>query len=443
MSIRYPVKNISPQCGKSITKDLSFKQLKKNNYNQQQQSLEAWWVSENEDYIHLPFHYAVNTIPNASDYIPKRSDLPAMSKNIKFTQKLRPLQEEVKPEVFKILQKQGTCLISLYPGAGKTAFSIMVATRLKLKTLIVVPGISLVEQWRHNLMKFTTVNESQIVILHPKSKDHDFVHHDFVIVNAENLRKFTPEVLSHFGLLILDEVHVLMTKGRVPGICRVCPRYSIALSATPYRYEGWDRAIDPFFGCEKRHVFRKLWREHKVFKIMTGFKFPIKKNANGEKDWNHILECQATHEERNTLITRLVTHYSDRGILILCKRVDHVNLLFEQLSSLGVSVTRVNAGDKNIDSDARVIVATIGKMGLGVDQPQLNMFILAGDAENYYFQYMCRVFRREDGIPLIFDIVDDDRSLKNHSRSRNKTYKSHGGEVIVVKDIEDIFSQQK
>ena len=58
---------------------------------------------------------------------------------------------------------------------------------------------------------------------------------------------------------------------------------------------------------------------------------------------------------------------------------------------------------------------------------------IASDLEEYFIQYLGRVFRTEDGIPFIFDLVDNFKVLQNHYYTRRRVYIDHGGKVVDFK----------
>ena len=87
-----------------------------------------------------------------------------------------------------------------------------------------------------------------------------------------------------------------------------------------------------------------------------------------------------------------------------------------------------NRQDYNYES--RILVATISKAGVGFDHPKMDALLLASDVEEYFIQYLGRVFRREDVIPIIFDMVDNYPSLKRHYYTRKKAYEKHGGTIL-------------
>ena len=103
--------------------------------------------------------------------------------------------------------------------------------------------------------------------------------------------------------------------------------------------------------------------------------------------------------------------------------------LLQELKEQGVDVTSLIGVKRSFDTNARVLVATVQKAGVGFDHPKLNGLIIAADVEQYFIQYLGRVFRTEEGEPVIFDIVDDFPTLKRHFTTRSKVYRDHGGTV--------------
>ena len=93
------------------------------------------------------------------------------------------------------------------------------------------------------------------------------------------------------------------------------------------------------------------------------------------------------------------------------------------------NVTSLLGSNQEFDKDARILIGTGQKVGTGFDHSKLNMLILAADIEEYFIQYLGRVFRTKDGIPIILDLVDNNKTLMRHFATRCKTYKKHGGTV--------------
>ena len=414
MSIRLKLDNIPYEERLSISK-LSFEKKQSQYVYTPPETITAYDVEE--EYLYVPFQYALQNIKNTQK--PTRKSFPKAA--MKFTGKLRPLQVEVKKEALKLLNKQGSCILALYTGGGKTFTSIYLACKIKLKTLIIINRLVLIKQWKETIEKATPLSEVQVVYAKTKiNKDADFY-----IINAINVSKKGKDFFRDVGCVIVDEVHLLATKVLSKCFFYVYPRYLIGLSATPTRPDGMDLLLHAFFG--DKIIYRKLHREHYVYKIKTDLKPEYKLAKNGKIDWNSVLNWQATNEERNEIILKIIKKFKDRNFLVLCKRVAHVKYLVEKLEESDEDVTSLVGSKKFFNTESRILIGTVQKCGVGFDHPKLNTLIIASDLLEYYIQYLGRVFRTEEVIPIIFDIVDDHGVLKKHYYTRRKVYKEHGG----------------
>jgi superfamily II DNA or RNA helicase len=384
--------------------------------------------------------------------IPQRTKFPSMSMD--FVGNLRDNQMVVRRQAIDVLEKNHSVIISCYTGFGKTIGAINLACKLRLKTLIVVTRVVLMNQWKDSILKFckkTCLDENDSIpmveIVTTTSKD-EYVMCNFAIINAINISKMEPGFLESFGTVIVDEVHLVMARKTFKSLLYVTPRYLIALSATSYRSDGLDALFPIFFGKEK--IVRELNKEHTIYRINTSFKPQIKYGVNGKMDWNALLEEQASNYERNKLIVKIVKENPSRTFLILVKRIKQGEWLAAEIEkelseeieeldfdkcSIGDSKTKKVAtlfgSNQHYDKSCRVLIGTSAKIGTGFDFDKLDTLLLAADVVEYYIQFIGRIMRREDVQPIIFDLVDNNKTLYKHYMERVKVYKKHGGIVKV------------
>lgn len=424
MSVNVLLESLSMEIRKKMSKELEFKSKQSffaKKYGKDNSIIIYAFEIINE-HIKLPFYYATKVLS-----LPRPERTKFRATNLKFNGTLRPLQKEVKKEAFKLLNKNGSCIISLYTGGGKTATSINITIHIKLPTLIIVTRLVLMDQWEHSIKKFCPEAKIQKI----KTKKKIDTTADFFIINAINVPKFNPENFSHIGTLIADEMHLLGTEKLSNAFHFIHPRYLLGLSATPERPDGMDKLLHAYFG--PKQIFRKMNRDHIAYKIETwkyvDVDIQVNMNNSGTLDWNSILNSQANSEPRNNLILKIIQHFSDRCFLILCKRVVHAEHLMRLCLTNGIDATSLVGLKRTFDTDARVLVATVQKAGVGFDHPRLNSLIIAADVEQYFIQYLGRVFRTQHGVPIIFDFVDNFPTLKRHFSTRSKIYREHGGTV--------------
>ena len=312
-----------------------------------------------------------------------------------------------------------------------TFCSIYLSRIIGFKTLIIVNKIVLMKQWEESINKFC--DNAIVQRLTTKSKYNE--NSDYYIMNAINIPKKNKDFFSDIGLVIVDEAHLIMAESLSKSLGRIFPRYLIALTATPYRPDGLDILLSLFFGGKK--IIRKLHREHTVYKIETGFKPLVKLANNGRVNWGALLDSQANDIDRNNFIVKLVKKYKDRTFLILTKRIAQGNFLLERFIEENESVTSLLGSQQDFDNEARILIGTCQKCGVGFDHPKLDTLLLACDLQEYFIQYLGRVFRRKDVKPVIFDLVDNNGILKKHFTTRRIVYREHGG-IIKKLNMSDI-----
>ena len=367
--------------------------------------------------IKLPFAYAVQLLHCKR---PERTLF--ASSQVSFDGNLREEQIVVEKEAVTRLSSKGSVMISCGTGFGKTAMSIKLSTTIRMRTLIIVNKIVLISQWKESIKKFCP--EATVQCLTPKSARENV---DYYIINAQNIEKMGKKYFQDIGLCIVDEVHLIVAESLSRCLQYIYPRYLIGLSATPYRPDGLDQLLNLYFGDYK--IVRKLYCKHQVYRINTGFTPKVELTRDGRVDWGAILAQQGGNEDRNDLICRIIQSQPQRTFLVLVKRVEQGHYLLNKLKDGGESITNLIGSQQEFDAEARILIGTCQKVGVGFDHPRLDTLLLATDIEEYFIQYLGRVFRRKDSNPMIFDLVDNNPILLRHFKTRQKIYKECGGEI--------------
>jgi superfamily II DNA or RNA helicase len=308
-----------------------------------------------------------------------------------------------------------------------TITAINITSKIKLKTLVVVNRIILLDQWKQSVEQFS---DARCLILKPNVfKKKDLLDYDVYIINITNISKI-PDSLS-FGFVIADELHLLISEGGINHLLCLAPKYLLGLSATPYRMDHLNKCIDEFFGTNR--ITKKLEKQHQVFKVDTKFVPDYQLNVMGKIDWNSVLNSQAESPERNDLIIKLVDtilkENPKRNILILVKRIAHGSLLKLMLEEKGLQVDTLLGKSKYKETDNNILIGTTSKVGTGFDAPKLDTLVLASDVQAYFIQQLGRIFRRSNNDPRVYDLVDNFGVLKSHYYSRRKVYLEAGGKI--------------
>lgn len=368
-----------------------------------------------EDCTRVPFHYG-----RLKGYKPRGAFARVP---FQFTGQLRAEQADIIRRAFELLRAHQCLVLATHVGFGKTILALYIASQVRLKTLIVVDMLELMDQWRRAAARFLAGARVCVVDAAARAVDPD---NDVFIVNLINLPKF-PQ-LRDLGLVIADEVHGLLSETLCAHLLYCAPKYLVGLSATPCRADESQQLFDLFFD-PRAILFKPLLKPHTVYKVLTGV--PIELPRRGDRvDWNAVIDQQSASPERAQLVARIVATRPDLTFLVLCKRVAQIETIAGALAAAGVSVEAVH-GARRVDYSARprVLVGTFKKLGKGFDRADFNALVLAADVERYFIQALGRVFRDPRVEPVIFDLVDDNPILEKHFQTRAQVYLSAGGTI--------------
>lgn len=410
--------NVSKKIAKELEEDLTI--ICEDDYS----SHIFYAFKNNLKYLYIPFNYA----KNRGYPIRERGEFTATNFNYyKEEYPLREYQVPVKEDVVKILNKEKSCLLAVYPGFGKTAISLYIASLLKLKVLYINNNLTILDQIIASANKFTDAKVQLLSSGSTLEKDADIY-----VINAINVPKFPENTFKDIGFLVIDEVHCILSKVLSQSIYNIQPRYLLGLSATPYRNDGLDALFDLIFG-KNNIVEKELYRDHTVYVYYTGIKPSIKIQASTRKlDWSNVIKSLSLNEKRNELIIKKIREYSKHTLLCLSKSVEQIKYLYSRLKELGENVDYLSGKKKKFDRDARVLIATTKKAGVGFDHDKINGMILCCDIEAYFLQSLGRCMRTPDVTPIIIDFIDNLKRLQDHFSTRESVYTKHGGTVHYI-----------
>jgi superfamily II DNA or RNA helicase len=379
-------------------------------------------LSRDGSHVDVPFAFGRNRIERENDI-----DFRKFPEAKGFVGTLRPLQEKIKSAAMKNLGETGSVIISAEPGFGKTITTIEMMCRIDLPTVIFVKQSVLVDQWKRSISDFAP-HKKVVEICSKKPFDEDA---DVYIVNPIILKNdCDPEKFSRIKLLIVDELHQIVTRILCKAFFGFRVDYVIGLSATPYRPVGdpMGIAIEWFFGNKK--VGTTLFQKHIVKCIETKFCPKSMYNKFTKKlDWNHVLTEQASDENRNDIIIEAVTARSDKIWLVLVKRVEHAKTLKRLFAAKGFKSETMTGADKTFDKSCKILIGTTSKVGVGFDHAPINALCMAADVVEYFEQFLGRCMRRKEIEPVVVDFDDPYKPLKKHLMKRLEKYELHGGVV--------------
>ena len=360
----------------------------------------------------------------------------ARAHGIVFTGHLRDATRQ--PEAFaagvKAFEEIGGGVLSLFCGGGKTTVALALSSHLKVRTMIVVHKEFLANQWVEKIKEFcpgATIGRVQ--------GDVFDVEKDYVIAMIQTMcmREFDKKAFDSIGLLIVDEAHHIGAPAFSQFMFKICPKFTLGLTATPERKDGLTRLLYWFLGPEFFKVERVNQGTTKVQVLNymdEAFKESPPVTRFGQLNMAGMINIVTELEARNELIVETAREAFDEGrrVLILTDRREHCFYLQNKLSSnSALYIGGMKEADLAKSAESPIVIATFQLAHEGLDIPVLDTVILATPKSDIK-QSIGRIMRETAGKlndPLIFDIVDNWSVFFAMYRKRLKVYRDGGFEV--------------
>ncbi len=158
----------------------------------------------------------------------------------------RPYQSEA---IERWIGHAGRGVVVLPTGAGKTVVALMAIERTRLRTVVVVPTIELLYQWREAIVERLGVAPSKVGVVGDGRKEWRPI-----TVTTYASAAMPSARIGQTGLLICDEAHHLPSQAYAEIARRSNAPYRLGLTATPERSDGQHRELYVLLGPE---VYRR------------------------------------------------------------------------------------------------------------------------------------------------------------------------------------------
>jgi superfamily II DNA or RNA helicase len=380
----------------------------------------------------VPRYYGIEKFGTPKD---TRRD-PTHCPRINFVGKLR--EQTRQPEAFdagtKAFCEKGGGVLSLPCGFGKTTVALALSAHLKTRTMIVVHKEFLANQWVDKIKEFcpgATIGRVQ--------GDTFDIEKDFVIALIQTMcmREFESRSFDSIGLLIVDEAHHIGAPAFSQFMFKICPKFTLGLTATPERKDGLTRLLYWFLGAEFYRVERvnQGTTEVRTLKYTCdAFKESPPVTRFGKINMAGMITLVTEIDSRNSLILETASSAVAEGrrVLILTDRREHCFLLYNKLGSkAGLYIGGMKEEDLNESAKRQIVVATFQLAHEGLDIPVLDTVILATPRSDIK-QSIGRIMRETAGKlnnPLIYDVADQWSVFFSMYAKRLKVYKEGGFEL--------------
>jgi len=281
-------------------------------------------------------------------------------------------------------------------GAGKSVVIALIAARLGVRTLVVVPTLEIKKQLSESLLELLNGNPNVVV---------------------ENIDSKRLKTAKGFDCLIIDETHhaAASTYQSLNKTAWNDIYYRFFLTATYYRNQDNEQLL--FEGIAGQPIYQLTNKEA----VNTGIIVPIEayyidlpKQPTEAFTWRQVYnELVVNNELRNNVIKRHLTLLSanEKYALCLVKEIKHGQILSEltgfpfangQDEDSRQYIKQFNRGE------IKVLIGTTGVLGEGIDTKPAEYVIIAGlgKAKSAFMQQIGRVVRRykdkESGKVVLF-----------------------------------------
>lgn len=373
-----------------------------------------------DKYMYLPKYYGIKKL--GLPEITKEQD--GISVKFNFNGNLRDYQINICNKIFDYLKQNHSGLASLYTGWGKTCAALWIASKLNLKTLIIVHTDNLLNQWKERIMDF--LGEESGVIQGPNTN----INKNIVIgmIQSISMKEYPSETFKDFGLCIYDECHHLPGRVFSRVFYKIGTKYNLGLSATINRPDGLTKVIKYFIGDSIINLKLNTIIPKVIIKYTSIEPIKEKTMVNGKVNIPGMINELCDNFMRTLEIVNVIKKkYSEgRKILILTDRRKHCNEFKRLLSDYecGLYIGGMKNEALQESNKKRIIIATYSIASEGYDNPELDTLIFASPKSKVE-QACGRILRQENkNEPQIIDFVDSFSIFNNFYFSRCKFYKN-------------------
>lgn len=440
---RVNISDMTPEQVKQIKKDLSIKPFNAGFDNNTDENTIYKLYKEKKEKLIIPRYYGIKMFGDAPIVMKIKNT------DIKFNGTLRPYQQTIADTCVKQIKETGGGLLSLFCGGGKTVMALNLACTLKVKTLVLVHKSFLQDQWIERAKEFTN---ARIGIIRQKVADVE--DKDIVIgmVQSISKRNYDPNVFKGFGLTIYDEAHHFSSRVFSKALVKTGAKYTLALSATPYRGDGLIKVLHWYVGDT---IYQQRYKINnqvctKIFYFSSNDKLFVEKKRLYKRklvsDPLRMIGNFTKIKDRNQHIANIINTIRkdpDRKIIVLSHRVKHLEVLKKMVDdsiAIDVETGKILKNEINTyffigklkkkerdEAQAKgdILFATYEMAKEALDVERLNTVVLATplkDVKQSVGRIMRKVLKNGDMRPLIIDFTDDIECIKNHGDIRQKFY---------------------
>jgi len=375
--------------------------------------------------------------------------------------KPRPYQDEA----LACWQVAGSAGVVILPtGAGKTLLAAMAIHQTGLWTLVVVPTLDLLQQWRAALTSALSLTTDDIGIFGGGEKEVKPI----TVITYDSAALYTHE-LKRFGLIVYDECHHLPAPTyRLIAESAFTP-FRLGLSATPERSDMMHIDLDDLIGPEvyrrspteltegkylaqfkeqrvyvalspeeqvryaEQHAIYRSFLQRRRIAIRTPEDFQRKLVYLSARDPEARAALLAWQETRNIAmnapakyheIERLLQYHAADQLILFSEYNVVVNEISRRFCLPSITY-KTPAEERRIILDrfrsgqySKLVTGRVLNEGVDVPDCRVAIIVSGNSTRREYIQRLGRILRPKDGEALLYELITSGTTEENVARRR-------------------------
>ena len=370
--------------------------------------------------------------------------------NLLFTGQLRDYQTKVLNEYLKAIdfgtpdninKGNGTALIELWTGAGKTVLGLKVIEVLKKKTIIFVHKTFLKNQWVERIEEYLPGARIGTI----QGQTIDIENKDIVIamIQSVSMKDYHESLFDSFGLSLYDECHHMSSEVFCNCLKKCNTLYGLGLSATMERKDGLTNVFKMYLGdiCYKHS---KNSSQDNV--LVKAIDFIVEDNEYNE------VECDFRGQIKYSTMVSKISNFNlrsdfivhilesemfinpDQQFIVLAQTKNLLNYLYKALcyknfASVGYYIGGMKEEELKKSESKKIILATFSMAAEALDIKSLTSLFLASPKSDI-IQAVGRILREKHSNPLIIDLIDNHDVFLNQFAKRRAFYNEKNYKII-------------
>lgn len=351
--------------------------------------------------------------------------------------------------------KEGSGVIVLPCGAGKTVVGIGIMQDIQEYTLIVATSIDSVKQWKRELLDKTTLNENDIGEYTGEMKNIrpiTITTYNMLIYRSDGNSEFKHmDIFSrqNWGLIVYDEVHMLpapifrMTTA-------IQSKRRLGLTATLVREDNLESEVFTLIGPK---IFEYSWKvlEQEGW-IAEAFCFEIRVSMTAElfkeyKSSNNRTKFRLASENHNKeiVIEKLLNKHKNNHILVIGHYLSQLERIAKKFKTCLITGATPSQERSHIFDDFRkgkIKVLVISRVGnFSIDLPDADVAIQVSGifgSRQEEAQRLGRILRPSVGKSYFYTLVSRNSVEETFARKRQLFLLEQGYKYTIIDTLDMI-----